>query len=385
MSVIFHIDLNAFFASCEEILEPNLVNKPIAVGGHNGVISCASYPARKLGVHSAMPTVIAKQKCPELIVLDHHMDFYIRLSHEFMEIIRSYTPLVQVASIDECYADMTEVISKYSRPLDLAFDLQKRVLKELNLKCSIGIAPNKFLAKMASDMKKPMGLTVLRKREVQQKLWPLKIEEMYGVGKKSAESIKKIGINTIGDLATYSDNSKLMQIFGKNTQVMIDRAWGISSSTLQIDQDIKSMSQSTTINQSVDDYLQCKETFYQLSKKLAYRLQQHKVMGNLITITLKDSKLKMVNKSVKLDFYLNDFATLYEYILDLFDQLNQNIPYRLLGISVSNLIEQKKAIAQIDIFNYQNKQLTTNQILNKINQQLHLSTAIVASDLLKKK
>jgi len=182
--VYFHIDLNAFFANAEVLLDPSLKGKPIAVSGQTrrSVVSTASYEARAFGVHSAQPLSEALKLCPELEVVTPHFSWYHELSEDFMNIVRSYTDIIEQASIDECYADMTEAIRRFEHPLDLAVQIQKRVLNETGIPCSIGVAPNMFLAKMASDMKKPIGITVLRIREEQSKLWPLPNGDMRGVG-----------------------------------------------------------------------------------------------------------------------------------------------------------------------------------------------------------
>ena len=201
--VYFHIDLNAFFVSAECILDPSLKGKPVAVCGQTrrSVVATASYEARKYGVHSAMPVSEARHLCPGLIMVEPHFQWYRSLSEEFMNIVYSITPEVEQASIDECYADMTVPIQAYEKPLDLAWNLQRRILRELQLPCSIGIGPNMFLAKMGSDMKKPMGITVMRIREVPAKLWPLPIRDMRGIGERTLPYMEDLGIKTIGDLA----------------------------------------------------------------------------------------------------------------------------------------------------------------------------------------
>ncbi|MDE8038924.1 DNA polymerase IV, partial [Erysipelothrix rhusiopathiae] len=185
--VIFHIDINAFYASAHLITDSSLYGKPVVVCSNQrgSVVTTASYEARSFGVNSAMPLAHAKRLCPNLEVIEVDFELYQELSVKFMNIIRSYSAVMQPASIDECYVDMTEVIKKYEKPLDLAVEIQKNIWEALRLPISIGVAPNKFLAKMASDMQKPRGITVLRIREVSQKLWPLSIESMYGIGKKT--------------------------------------------------------------------------------------------------------------------------------------------------------------------------------------------------------
>ena len=185
--VYFHVDLNAFFASAEVLLNPSLAGKPMAVAGHTrrSVVSTASYEARKYGVSSGMSIHEAIRLCPDLIIQEGHYHYYEELSSQFIAIVSLYSARVEQASIDECYVDMTETIRMYERPLDLAWELQQRIRRETGLQCSIGIGPNLFLAKMASDMKKPMGITVLRIRDVPSIMWPLPIKDMRGIGKKT--------------------------------------------------------------------------------------------------------------------------------------------------------------------------------------------------------
>ena len=251
--VYFHIDLNAFFASCEELLDPSLKGKPLVVGGKSrrSVISTANYEARKYGIHSAMPMQQAEKLCKDLVIVNGHYAFYSDMSHQFMQIIHSYTDLVEKASIDECYADMTDVICRYPKPLDVAFEIQRRVLEETGLRCSIGIGPNMFLAKMASDMKKPMGITVLRIRDVPEKMWPLPIKEMQGIGKRTVPLMEDLNIHTIKDLATYQNLNALKPVLGKNIKSMIKRANGYDDRTLMTDL-LKAVTMSVNGNTDVD-------------------------------------------------------------------------------------------------------------------------------------
>ena len=217
--IIMHIDLNAFFATAEEARNPELRGKPIIVGhpGRRGVVSTANYEARKFGVHSAMPTYEALERCPSLIIVPCDFKYYEMLSNSFFSFLRRLTPLVEPASIDEGYVDMTAVLSKEKDPLAYLKKLQNDILQELDLKCSIGIATTKFLAKMASDMKKPMGITILRKKDQANLLYPLPIESFWGIGRKTSPRLKALGIETIGDFKKKCDeNDKdLMEVLGK--------------------------------------------------------------------------------------------------------------------------------------------------------------------------
>ena len=192
--VILHIDLNSYFASAEILKNSALEGQPVVVAGlhRRSVVSTArSYEARKYGVHSAMPLHMAMEKCPNLVVVQGDYGWYEELSNRFFKYLRRFSSLIEPASIDECYMDVTDVIKDYKRPLDLAWQIQKSVQKDLKLPCSIGVAPNKFLAKMASDMRTPMGITILRKQEVPKKLWPLPISDMWGIGKKTVPLLIK--------------------------------------------------------------------------------------------------------------------------------------------------------------------------------------------------
>ncbi|MBO7702906.1 MAG: DNA polymerase IV, partial [Solobacterium sp.] len=287
--VYFHIDLNAFFASCEVLLDESLKGKPIAVSGttRRSVISTASYEARAYGVHSAMPIEEGRRLCRDLIVVEPHFHYYHELSNEFMELIHGYTDSMEIASVDECYADMTEAIQRFEKPLDLAWEIQRRVRSELGLSCSIGVAPNMFLAKMASDMKKPNGITVLRLREVPQKLWPLPIKEMRGVGAKTLPYMEDLNIRTIGDLANWKNLEELRPIFGKNTEEMIRKANGHDDRTIVMDWDAKSMGISETFLEDLTDYDELRGMIRTLSRKLSSKLHKSNKAGTLVSIRIK--------------------------------------------------------------------------------------------------
>ena len=262
--VIFHIDMNSFYASVEQAHDPSLKGKPVAVAGNakerRGIIVTSSYEARAQGIYTTMNVGEAKKKCPDLILLPPDFAKYRAASAAMFAILRSYTHLVEPVSIDEGYLDVTER-SKTLHTLELAQEMQQRILHELDLPCSIGIAPNKFLAKTASDMKKPMGITVLRKREIAALLWPLDVIEMHGVGASTAKKLNSIGIKTIGDLAK-ADERKLQKEFGKNGARLYKRANG--EDPREVDPNAifytKSVGNSTTLQRDETEYYILKET-----------------------------------------------------------------------------------------------------------------------------
>lgn len=381
--VIFHIDLNAFFASAEEVLDPSLKDKPVVVSGQSrrSVVSTANYLARQYGIHSAMPLQMALDLCPDLVVVKGHYSFYEELSSRFIDEIKKITPLVEQASIDECYADMSQAILNYEKPLDLAWKIQQNLYHNLKLKCSIGVAPNKFLAKMASDMKKPMGITVIRKQEVPVKLWPLAIQEMQGIGKKTAPLMHELGIMTIGDLANYKDTDKLQKVLGKNTQNMIDKANGISSSEIVVSHEPKSLSQSTTFFTDISDYEEIAGIFKKLAAKLSDRMKEEGKIGSVVSISVRYYDFNTIVRSKKLDYPIQSADDLYENAIALYDQNQSNQTIRHLGIGISSLKDASSQSVQISLFDLPKTTNDTLQIIDQLNKKLSKKSLTVASNI----
>lgn len=382
--VYFHIDLNAFFASCEELLDPSLKGKPLVVGGKSrrSVISTANYEARKYGIHSAMPMQQAEKLCKDLVIVNGHYAFYSDMSHQFMQIIHSYTDLVEKASIDECYADMTDVICRYPKPLDVAFEIQRRVLEETGLRCSIGIGPNMFLAKMASDMKKPMGITVLRIRDVPEKMWPLPIKEMQGIGKRTVPLMEDLNIHTIKDLATYQDLNALKPVLGKNIESMIKRANGYDDRTLMTDYDSKSMGISETLLEDVTDYDELRGLIRTLCRRLSKRLKEAHKAGYHVSLRICYYDFRNANKSKKLSTPIWTSDDLFVQAMILFDSsYEEEEAVRLIGVSVSDFAGEDFLAKQVSLFDAPEEESTT-EILHDLNHQLGTQAFVRASSLL---
>ena len=382
--VYFHIDLNAFFASCEELLDPSLKGKPLVVGGKSrrSVISTANYEARKYGIHSAMPMQQAEKLCKDLVIVNGHYAFYSDMSHQFMQIIHSYTNLVEKASIDECYADMTDVICRYPKPLDVAFEIQRRVLEETGLRCSIGIAPNKFMAKMASDMKKPMGITVLRIRDVPEKMWPLPIKEMQGIGKRTVPLMEDLNIHTIKDLATYQDLNALKPVLGKNIESMIKRANGYDDRTLMTDYDSKSMGISETLLEDVTDYDELRGLIRTLCRRLSKRLKEAHKAGYHVSMRICYYDFRNANKSKKLSAPIWTSDDLFVQAMILFDSsYEEEEAVRLIGVSVSDFASEDFLAKQVSLFDAPEEE-STSEILHDLNHQLGIQAFVRASSLL---
>ncbi len=383
--VYFHVDLNAFFANAEILLDPELKGKPMVVSGYSrrSVVSTASYEARAYGIHSAMPVKEAQQLCRDLIIVEGHYNWYHELSEQFMKIMRGYTDRIEQASIDECYADMTDVIMRYPKPLDLAWEIQKRVLNEVHIPCSIGVGPNLFLAKMASDMKKPMGITVLRIRDVPAKMWPLPIGDMRGVGVKTVPLLKEIGIHTIGDLARAENNLDLQEIFGKNTSEIIRRANGYDDRQLITEWDAKSMGVSETLLDDITDYDEIKGLYRALSRKLSKRLREARKEGYNLSIRIRYYDFRNADRSVTLDTPVWKSDDIFVQAMSLFDENWNGDAIRLAGISVTGF-DRNQRTAQLNLFDQKeaDKEETVS-VLKDLNKQAGTSIFMRASDILK--
>ena len=382
--VIFHIDLNAFFANAEILKDPSLQGLPVVVSGlsKRSVVSTASYEARKFGIHSAMPLFQAMELCPDLVIVKGDYKWYEECSKKFITFIKKYSPYIEIASIDECYVDVTDKIKQYKRPLDLAWEIQNGIYEKIGLPCSIGVAPNKFLAKMASDMRKPMGITVLRKQEIKTKLWPLDVKEMYGIGKKTAPILIQHGIHTIKDIADPKNEPVLYRILGKSAPNIILNARGQGKDVLTFSTTLQSISQSTTINHDVEEYSEIKNILRLLTNSLCERAKKENMKGKLISLSIRYFDFRNVIRSTNIDFYVDDFNTIFEQVMLLFDQHYENIPVRHLGVGLGSLISSTNNIQQLNIF--QTLETPKANVLDELNKNITGSKLIYASSLLKK-
>lgn len=369
--VIFHIDINAFFASAHLIEDPSLRGKPVVVcrDVQGSVVTTASYEARSYGIGSAMPLSQAKRLCDDLIVVELDFELYTELSEAFVEIIQSYSPYVQQASIDEVYVDVTEAIKKYTKPLDLAIDIQNQILEELKLPVSIGVAPNKFLAKMASDMKKPMGISILRIREIETKLWPLPIELMHGIGKKTVPKLKNMGVHKIGDLNKVSMD-ELRIVLGNRAQVFIDYANGKGSNQLDLNNTTKSLGQSQTFSSPIYDYEELREKIVHEIQELERRAKMQQLVGKTIQFSIRFEDMKTNNRSVTLDNYLNDQATILERVLSLYSEFesDDHSGVTFISVGLANLKEVEDIEEQLNLFTI-SKSLDTDTMISELNQE----------------
>lgn len=354
--IILHIDMNCFYASVEQVYNQSLKGKPVAVAGNpqerRGIIVTCSYEARASGVKTTMTVGEARKLCPELIILPPNFERYREASKHFVNLLKTYTDKVEPVSIDESYVEITHLCMN-RHPLELVKEIQERIYTELSLPCSIGVAPNKFLAKTASDMRKPMGITVLRKRDVPQILWPLPVIEMYGIGKKTAEKLNTLQITTIGDLAV-ADDYKLRLSLGINGERLKNRANGIDEREVDPDSiyDTKSVGNSTTLHSDETDLQVLKNTIDMLSEKVAARLQA-KRLGTTIILYIRDASRHNQTRSKTVSNAVQLKDEIFEIAWKLFKTHWDEEPVRLLGVTVSNVIDKKEVTRQLSMFNFQ--------------------------------
>ena len=375
--IIVHIDLNMFFVRCEEIKDPTLIGKPVAVGheGRGGIISTCSYEARKYGVHSGQPTFQAKKLCPDLIILPSDFSFYHIMSHQFFDYVKSYTKIIEKASVDECYADFTNVLKGVKDVERFFKEFQDGLYKKTQLMCSIGISMTKFLAKMGSDYKKPMGITIIRKREISKILYPLSIDKFWGIGKKTEPRLREIGINTIGDLANLAnkDDPTLKKVLGKFFYVIKDWINGEGDDEIITSpHDPKSIGNSQTFDHDTSDFLEVKEMLKFLSYEVSQRAKKEDKMGTTIQIVVKDTNFVSYNKSISFDNPTNDAEVIFNYALNLYEKNFTGKLIRLAGVTLQNLINKKDMVIQMTFFDYQKheEESKTKLLINELNRRM---------------
>ncbi|MCM2531746.1 DNA polymerase IV [Neobacillus pocheonensis] len=355
--VILHVDMNSFYASVEMAYDPTLKGKPLAIAGNveerRGIIVTCSYEARKFGVKTTMPLWEAKKLCPQLIVKSPNFDRYRSASMGMFEILRQFTEQVEPVSIDEGYVDISEC-HEFGSPIEIAKSIQKRIMATLDLPCSIGIAPNKFLAKMASDMKKPMGITILRKRDVPIVLWPLNTNEMHGIGKKTAEKLTTIGINTIGELARGNE-IQLKALLGINGTRIKERANGIDNRLVDPESvtDFKSIGNSTTLPKDATNQQELFRVLESLAETVSVRLKRKNVLASTIGITIRFKDRKTITRSKKLANPINHKDDITMVAKQLLLKNWNGDAVRLLGITGYDLVEHDLAYKQLDLFSYE--------------------------------
>ena len=334
---IMHVDMDAFYASVEILDNPGLKGLPVIVGGRSarGVVSTCSYEARKFGVHSAMPLFEAKRLCPHGIFVPVRMARYAEMSAKIMAIFRETSPLVEQLSIDEAFLDLTGM-EGLGGAETIAHQVQDRIQKELKLSASVGLAPNKFLAKLASDMNKPHGFVIITPEEAAGLLAPMPVTKIFGIGRSAEEKLKQFGIEKIGQLAA-ADTGLLRKVFGINAEQVQRLAQGLDDRPVVSEEEAKSIGRENTFDTDLTDMDSCREEVLDLCGQAGWRLRREHLAGRTVTLKVKFADFRTITRSSTGDrpvAWDEDIFLLAEQMLR---KINVKPGVRLLGVSVSGL------------------------------------------------
>lgn len=343
---IIHVDMDAFYASVEQHDNPSLKGKPIAVGGgHRGVVSAASYEARKFGVRSAMPSKTAREKCPHLIFVPPRFARYKEISKKIREIFYEYTDLVEPLSLDEAYLDVTENKKGIESANQIAREIRQKIFEQTGLTASAGISVNKFLAKVASDINKPNGQKTIHPDKIEEFLEELPVEKFYGVGKVTANKMFSLGIFKGKDLKKKSLD-ELIKLFGKSGAYYYNVVRGIHNSEVKPHRIQKSVAVERTFFEDIFDEQQIQEKLQSLSTELHHRLQRNNILGRSLTLKIKYKDFSLFTRSMTKEEYFTSEEEYFNISKKLWELRPFDKPVRLLGLSLSHLnTEQQKQVS----------------------------------------
>jgi DNA polymerase-4 len=340
MRRILHIDMDAFFSSVEQKRHPELVGKPVVIGGggdptKRGVVSTASYEARTFGIHSAMPLRTALNLCPNAIFLPVDYEEYSRISKTFKTVLKEFTSMVEDVGIDEAFLDLSSIDRP---PEDIAKEIKKRIKEETDLNCSIGIAPNKLLAKIASDLEKPDGLTIITEEDIEKRIWPLPARKLWGVGPKTETYLKeKMGIKAIGELAALP-LERLIEEFGESYgSYLYEASRGIDESPVVTHWEPKSISRETTFQRDIDHWQSIAENLVELTKEVVASMKEEGYRGRTVSVKVRFNDFKTYTRARTLDEITDSEGEIRRAAFDCLGRFELKKKVRLIGVRISNL------------------------------------------------
>lgn len=344
--------MDAFFASVEQLDNPDLRGKPVAVGGSGprSVVAAASYEARKYGVRSAMPSLTAKKLCPDLIFVKHNFERYVEISESIHVIFRKYTDIIEPISLDEAFLDVTCDKLNLGSATIIAELIRKEIKEMTGLTASAGVSVNKFLAKIASDINKPNGIFVIKPDEAEKFIESLPVEKFFGIGKVTAEKMHKLGIHKGSDLKKW-DLPSLARNFGKSGVYFYDIVRGKDDRPVEPDSERKSIGTELTYEKDLTTGFEIIAELYKLEKELMQRIDNAGTTGKTLTIKIKFSDFRQMTRSRTVNHYVRDFKTLHNEITQIRKTIDLNdVRIRLLGVSISNLESDENADIQLNLF-----------------------------------
>lgn len=383
--MIIHVDMDAYYASVEVRDNPELLGQPVVVGGSptgRGVVSAASYEARKFGVHSAMPASQVLRVCPSAIFIRPRMEVYAEISREIRAIFDEYTSLVEPLSLDEAFLDVTGSVRLFGDAVTIAREIKRRIKDELGLVASAGVAPNKYLAKIASDLQKPDGLVVVQQNEILQFLENLPIRRIWGVGKKCEAKFSSIGVRTIGHLRTLTV-AQIKPLFGINAQHFWNLARGIDDRLVVPDRNAKSISHESTFSHDIREREVLEAWVIELGGQVGRRLRRYSIKGRTIQIKIRFSDFKTITRSLSLSEPSDTTAEIVQTATELLQKDLDPIhePVRLLGVGVSNLTAathvQRTLFDQEEKEKQQNLDQVTDHIAAKFGSRAVQSAKVI--------
>ncbi len=336
---ILHVDMDAFYASVEVVKDPSLAGHAVIVGGvgGRGVVTSASYEARAFGVHSAMPTVTARRLCPQAVFLPNDFDAYLDYSARIRRVFESFTPLVEPLSLDEAFLDVSGSAKLFGTPEAIAAEIKKKV-GTLGIRCTVGVAPNKFLAKTASTQGKPDGLLVVRPEEIESFLHPLPITALWGVGPQTGEILRRLGLRTVADVARLSRRTLERAVGDALGAHLHALAQGHDDRPVEPHEPAKSVGSESTFDQDLDSYPAILKEILRLSDRTATRLRERGLCGRTITLKVRFSNFKTITRSRTLTEELDTTGEIYEVARELYLKLKTDrVRIRLLGVTASGI------------------------------------------------
>jgi len=368
--IILHMDMDAFFISVEERDDPSLRGKPAAVCGSlsRSVVTSANYEARPFGIRAGMPVQEAKRRCPPLVLVEGDHSKYTETSARIFSMMKDYTPLVEVASIDEAYLDVTQSQLLFKSALHIAQSIKERIREKERLTCSIGVAPNKLLAKLGSRLQKPDGLVIIEKERVEEILKDLSVSSLHGIGPKLEEALKSIGISTCGQLGKVHV-SFLKKRFGAIGERLHEMGLGLDDSPVvpfDEEEDAKSISHSLTLEEDTSDSNLLRKVLLQLSERVSRRMRKDGFYGRRVVLTVRYSDFYTFSKQKTLSRWINSGNEIFREAFEIFESISHPKPIRLLGVGVSLL---KKEWCQLDLFEKKDKKERVLKTMDRVNER----------------
>ena len=347
---ILHVDMDAFYASVEQRDDPSLRGRPVIVGGtgNRGVVAAASYEVRRYGVHSAMPMREALRRCPDAVCVSPRISHYAAESARIFEVFREYTPLVQGLSLDEAFLDVSASLTAFGPAAEIAGEIKKRIRERTGLTASVGAAPNKLVAKIASDLRKPDGLVIVRPGEVQALLDPLPVRKLFGLGEKTAPKVEALGIRTFRDLR-LANPDRLRPVFGRYTERVIERAAGIDDRPVEPDLDEKQVSAEETFETDLRDPARLSSEIVRLADKACARLRRRGLAARCVTVKIRRADFTTYTRQRHVEPATQETRVVTAVALELLHEWITAQPrasVRLLGVGVSDLGD----VPQMDLF-----------------------------------